>query len=88
MRTISVENFEIGGDKAYIIADIGSNHKQDLILAKETIDAAVEAGVNAVKFQSIQLKELYFNPTKKISDFVRKLEFPEKWHGILNEYCK
>lgn len=88
MKTINVENFEVGGDKAYIIADIGSNHKQDLNLAKETIDAAIEAGVNAVKFQSIQMQELYFNPSKKNAEFVRKLEFPEEWHGILNDYCR
>jgi sialic acid synthase SpsE len=88
MKTINVEKFEIGGKKSFIIADIGSNHKQDLILAKETIDAAIEAGVDAVKFQSIQLNELYLNPSKEVADFIRKLEFPEKWHGILNEYCK
>lgn len=87
MNTINVNGFEIGGNKAYIIADIGSNHKQDLVLAKESIDAAAEAGVDAIKFQSIQLNELYLNPSAQTVAFVKQLEFPEEWHGILNEYC-
>jgi len=88
MKTINVNGFEIGGNKAYIIADIGSNHKQDLALAKESIDAAAEAGADAIKFQSIQLNELYLNPDFQTAAFIKQLEFPEEWHGILNEYCK
>jgi sialic acid synthase SpsE len=87
MKTINVNGFEIGGNKAYIIADIGSNHKQDLVLAKESIDAAAQAGADAIKFQSIQLHELYLNPDAQTANFVKQLEFPEEWHGILNEYC-
>ena len=87
MRTVNINGFEIGGDKTYIIADIGSNHKQELTLAKESIDAVVEAGADAVKFQSIQLDELYLNPDKQTTSFIRQLEFPEAWHQILKEYC-
>ena len=57
-KTIDVNGFKIGGDLSYIIADIGSNHKQDLSLAKESIDAAAEAGADAVKFQSINLNKI------------------------------
>ena len=87
-KTIDVNGFKIGGDLSYIIADIGSNHKQDLSLAKESIDAAAEAGADAVKFQSINLNKMYFNPDKNTADFLKKLEFPEDWHQILDEYCK
>jgi len=87
MKTINVNGFEIGGNKAYLIADIGSNHKQDLVLAKESIDAAAEAGADAIKFQSIQLNELYLNPDAQTAAFVKQLEFPEEWHRILHEYC-
>lgn len=38
----------------YIIAEIGSNHNGDLELAKEMLRAAVETGVNAVKFQTFK----------------------------------
>lgn len=87
-KTINIKNFSIGKDKAFIIADIGSNHQQDLILAKESIAAAAEAGANAIKFQSIQLGELYHKPDAQTANFIKKLEFPEEWHGILNEYCE
>lgn len=88
MENIQVRGgFEIGGDKAFIIADIGSNHRQDLTLAKESIDAAAESGANAIKFQSIQLDELYHQPDQKTASFIKKLEFPEEWHFLLNEYC-
>lgn len=87
-QCIEVNGFSIGGDSCYIIADIGSNHKQDLVLAKESIDAATEAGANAVKFQSINLEGLYTKPDAATTDFIRKLEFPEEWHMILSEYSK
>lgn len=87
MKTININGFEVGGDKTFIIADIGSNHKQDLTLAKESIDAAAESGADAVKFQSIQLHELYHNANPQTSAFIKQLEFPEDWHLILKEYC-
>lgn len=88
MGLINVNNLEIGGDRAFIIADIGSNHMQDLQLAKDSIDAVVESGADAVKFQSIQLNELYHKPNGATTDFIKKLEFPEEWHLELNQYCK
>jgi len=87
MQKVSLNDFEIGGDKTFIIADIGSNHKQDLELAKDSISAAIEAGANAVKFQSIQLNELYLKPDIKTTTFIKQLEFPEAWHFILKDYC-
>jgi sialic acid synthase SpsE len=87
MKTIDISGFEVGGDKTFIIADIGSNHKQDLALAKESIIAAAEAGANAVKFQSIQLGELYLRPDQPTREFIKKLEFPEEWHLTLKEFC-
>uniref|UniRef100_UPI00404B58C8 N-acetylneuraminate synthase family protein n=1 Tax=Fulvivirga sp. TaxID=1931237 RepID=UPI00404B58C8 len=76
-----------GSNSTFVIADIGSNHMQDLILAKESIDAAAEAGADAIKFQSIQLNELYLDPDPATAAFIKKLEFPEEWHYILKEYC-
>ena len=40
-------------EKVLIIAEIGNNHEGDFGLAKEMIDAASEAGADAVKFQTI-----------------------------------
>ena len=38
-----------------IIAEIGSNHNGSIDLALETIDVAVDAGVDGVKFQHFDL---------------------------------
>ena len=46
-------------NKAYIIAEIGINHNGSLQTALELIDAANDAGVDAVKFQKRDLKAIY-----------------------------
>ena len=52
IREIKIGNRMVGdGHPAYIIAEIGINHNGDLGIAKQMIDAAVHAGVDAVKFQ-------------------------------------
>ena len=40
-----------GGHPAYVIAEIGLNHNGNVDLAKQLIDVAADAGVEAVKFQ-------------------------------------
>ena len=47
------------GQPAYIIAEIGVNHNGILALALELIDAAADAGADAVKFQKRNLEKLY-----------------------------
>ena len=42
----------------YIIAEAGVNHNGDLELAREMIDVAMEAGADAVKFQSFRTESL------------------------------
>jgi len=74
--------------KTYIIAEIGSNHNQNLNLAKEMILSAKESGADAVKFQSINVDELYYNPTQKIKDLHKKIDLSYDWHYTLKEYCK
>lgn len=59
-KNINIGNAKIGPDSpTYIIGEIGINHNGDISLAKKLIDAAVDAGVNAVKFQKRDLKSLY-----------------------------
>jgi N,N'-diacetyllegionaminate synthase len=40
------------GHPAYIVAEIGINHNGDMALARQMIDAAKDAGADAVKFQN------------------------------------
>lgn len=55
-----IENFEIGkSDKVFIIAEIGMNHNGSYENAIKLIDQASEIGVDCVKFQMRNLKELY-----------------------------
>jgi len=45
---------EIGKDKVYIVAEAGINHNGDYGKAKQLVDIAIEAGCNAVKFQTFK----------------------------------
>lgn len=57
---MKINNRVIGKKDApcFIIAEIGCNHNQDINLAKSLIDAAVECGVDAVKFQKFVASKL------------------------------
>ena len=56
----------------FLIAEIGINHNGDLNIAKKLINAAAEAGFNAVKFQK---RNVEFYRTKKYAA-VRSKENP------------
>jgi len=60
MPEIKIGDRPIGdGHPTYIIAEIGVNHNGFTDLALKLIDVAVEAGVDAVKFQKRSLDKLY-----------------------------
>ena len=91
MNNIIIDGTEIGGDDTYVIAEIGSNHNQSISLAYESIDAALESGANAVKFQSIALDQLYYEPSVKtkalhqkidMDDFILRLKKKKKKIGV------
>lgn len=42
--------------KVFIIAEAGVNHNGSVDLAKKLIDAACEAGADAVKFQTFKVE--------------------------------
>lgn len=73
------------GEPCFIIAEIGSNHNGSLACAKEMIEVAAKAGVDAVKFQSIQFEEIYSprHTSKEIETLIRKIELPEEWYADL-----
>jgi len=88
MKNIQIGKHKIGATSpCFVIAEIGSNHNQSLELAYETIDAAKEAGADAVKFQSINIDKLYLNPSEKTKALHKRIDLPEEWHALLQDYC-
>ena len=60
--------------KILIAAEIGNNHEGDIDLAKEMIDAASFAGVDAVKFQTFSPERYYASSEKeRICSAVKEL---------------
>ncbi|WP_053956732.1 N-acetylneuraminate synthase [Inediibacterium massiliense] len=57
--------------KVFIIAEAGVNHNGDIHLAYKMIDRAVEAGADAIKFQT-------YKAEKVISKYVQKADYQKK----------
>lgn len=78
------------GNQAFLIAEIGSNHNQDLSLALELIDAAAESGAQAVKFQSIRPDKLIYEPKMTEGDrrLLQKIQLDEEWYAPLFQRAK
>jgi len=99
-REVKIGNRMVGdGHPVYIIAEIGINHNGDLEIAKQMIDAAVHAGVDAVKFQKRtpelstppeQQKQMRETPWGYITylEYRHKVEFDEAQYREIDRYCK
>lgn len=99
-REVKLGNRLVGdGHPVYIIAEIGINHNGDLDVAKQLIDAAVEAGCDAVKFQKRtpelcvpeeQRDKMRNTPWGYISymDYREKVEFGQEQFSEIVDYCK
>lgn len=85
----------------YIIAEAGVNHNGSVELAKELIDAAADAKVDAVKFQTFKAEKIISRYAPKAEyqkkttveaesqlEMVKKLELGEADHRVLIEYCR
>ncbi len=82
----------------FLIAEIGINHNGDLGIAKQLIDAASDAGFDAVKFQKRTIDKVY---TQEFLDAPREspwgstqraqkegLEFTANDYKEIDRYCK
>ncbi|SFP51204.1 N-acetylneuraminate synthase family protein [Halolamina pelagica] len=98
MSDCTIGDHEIGDDSpTFVIAEAGSNHNGDLELAKELIDAAADAGADAVKFQTFRADDLYVEDSgeveylddeRRIYDIIESMEMPYEWIPELHEYCR
>jgi len=87
--------------KVFIIAEAGVNHNGSIELAKKLVDVAVEAGVDAVKFQTFKTENLVSKNVQKAQyqkenigdndnsqfNMLKKLELDIGTHQELIDYC-
>ena len=84
----------------FIIAEAGVNHNGSIKLAYKLIDAAIESGANAVKFQTFRAENFVIRDTEKAEyqkqndnsnesqfDMLKKLELSIDDHKNLIDYC-
>jgi N,N'-diacetyllegionaminate synthase len=84
----------------FIIAEAGVNHNGSIELAYKLIDAAIESGANAVKFQTFQTENFVIRDTEKAEyqkqndnsnesqfDMLKKLELSVDDHKNLIDHC-
>ncbi len=91
-------------NNVFIIAEAGVNHNGSIEIAKQLIDVAHSAGVDAVKFQTFKAESLVSKTAQKAAyqkastnneesqfdmfDMIKKLELDVHTHKELIRYCK
>ena len=91
---------DVRGKKIIIIAEAGVNHNGDCNVAKKMIDAAVDCGVDAIKFQTFKAENLVRKDAQKAEyqkdiayleetqqEMLRKLQLDEEAFQDLFNYC-
>jgi N,N'-diacetyllegionaminate synthase len=87
--------------KTFIIAEAGVNHNGSIDIAKQLIEAAKDADVNAVKFQTFRAEHFvsisalkaeyqknYTIESESQLEMLKKLELDVNSHRMLIEYCR
>ena len=87
-------------DKVFIIAEAGVNHNGSFNIAKELVDTAKTAGVDAIKFQTFKAQNLVSKNADKANyqkantgnsdkqiDMLKKLELSFEEFSSLKKYC-
>lgn len=101
---IDLGNKKIGeGYPPFVVAEMSGNHNQSLERAFDIVDAAAEAGVDAVKIQTytadtmtidFQEREFFIDDPKSLwrgeslYDLYQKAHTPWEWHQPIFERCR
>lgn len=99
MNEVVIGNKTVGSNQpTFVVAEIGINHNGDVEIAKKLIDAAADAGCDAVKFQKRTVEVVYTpeeltkpreNPFGDTNgDLKRGLEFGKEEFDEIDVYCK
>jgi sialic acid synthase SpsE len=102
--SFSIGGLAIGGSHPpLVVAELSGNHNQSLERALALVDAAGEAGVRAIKFQTYTADTLTLNLTggdfvirdpnslwngRTLYDLYREAHTPWEWHGPLFERAR
>lgn len=95
------DNILSDNSDVFIIGEAGVNHGGDMAIAKKLIDIAVDAGVDAVKFQAFKTEHLILNYVEKAPyqkkttaknqsqfEMLKNLEVTREQNIELKRYCE
>ncbi len=96
---MQIDGHAVGNDGPFVIAEVGINHNGDMGMARSLIDAAVDTGADAIKFQSFIIEELVTASAPKAEyqegstgESQRKMlepyELSPEQHRELQSYCE
>ncbi len=99
---MKIGNFDLDGLRTYIIAELSANHGGKIEIAKQSIQAAKEAGADAVKLQTYTADTLTLDSDKedfiikggtlwdgkKLYNLYKEAYLPWEWHEELFTYAR
>ena len=87
MKEIILNRKKIGNNNPiFLIAEIGVNHNGKISIAKKLIDKAVEAKVDAVKFQTFISENVLIKSTPKVEYAKKSEEDEESFYDMVKQF--
>ncbi|WP_337157125.1 N-acetylneuraminate synthase family protein [Pseudomonas putida] len=97
MTSLFLDGIPLGGERVYVIAEVGNNHNGSLELACQLVDAAIDSRADCVKFQLRNREALYRRKAdgsraedlgvEYIQDLLDKVELSLDEHRQMRDYC-